>query len=205
MTKFISHNNFKFFLEALQDSYSVYVPIKKGTQRFYAQFSSSRDSMEIGEVRAFEPLKSFFTRARKKVAEGFSPAVPQGSGKPAAIVGVKGCDLKGFKIQDHVFNNPDDQDPIYRKAREENLIISADCTCAIETCFCLAANGKPYPEKDFDINLSIAGDGYYVEAGSEKGKKLIQQNAAFLRNPAKNILIFGMNSAKRLHKRLKRT
>ena len=185
MTKFISHTNLKSLLEELQNIYSVYVPIKKGTQRFYTRFSSSADTMEIGEVRAFEPLKSFFTRARKKVAEGFSASVPQVTEKPAAIVGVKACDLKGFKIQDHVFNNPDDPDPIYRKAREDNLIISADCTCAINTCFCLAANGKPYPEKDFDINLSATGDGYYVEEGSEKGKKIIQQNASLFKESRK--------------------
>ena len=74
-----------------------------------------------------------------------------------AIVGVKACDLKGFLVQDQVFCKGC-QDPFYGRAREDNLIISADCTQVIDTCFCLALDVNPYPESHFDINLS-RGDG----------------------------------------------
>ncbi|GAH25535.1 unnamed protein product, partial [marine sediment metagenome] len=59
--------------------------------------------------------------------------------------------------------------------RKNNLIISADCTSAIDTCFCLALNVKPYPLENFDINLSVAGEGFIFEVGSQKGQDLVEK------------------------------
>jgi len=185
-TNFISDTNFISLLEALKKDYDVYVPVKKDNQRFYKRYvDKDIDNMVIGEVRPFEPLKSFFLRGRQTVAEGFKPNLPGSDKKPFAIVGVKACDLKGFKIQDYVFSAQggsasggkgyDYQDPFYIKAREENLIISSDCTCAIATCFCLALNVTPFAKEDFDINLSNVRSGFLVKAGSKKGAELIEK------------------------------
>ena len=98
-------------------------------------------------------------------------------------MGAKACDLKGFKIQDFVFQNHDYPDPFYIKLRQDNLIISADCTFALDTCFCLSLGVKPYPQGDYDINLSPVKEGFVVESGSQKGKALIQENAALFQSP----------------------
>ncbi|MBN1521591.1 MAG: 4Fe-4S dicluster domain-containing protein, partial [Candidatus Aureabacteria bacterium] len=103
-------------------------------------------------------------------------------------VGVKACDLKGFKVQDFVFKDHDCTDPFYMKLRKENLIISADCTCAIETCFCLTLNVKPYPQEDFDINLSMAEGGFVVEVGSDKGKKYIEKFSSLFEKAGENLV-----------------
>lgn len=173
--KYISYNNLFKLLEELKKDYEVYTPVKKDQQRFYQKFTQPTEEIIIGEVRTFEPAKIFFTRAREKVADGFKADIPHFGDKPLAIVGVKSCDLKGFKVQDYVFKDHDYQDPFYIKLREENLIISADCTCAIETCFCLALGLRPYPEEDFDINLSQTEGGFIAESGSEKGKQIIKE------------------------------
>ena len=175
--KYITDKNFIEFLKSLKNDYNVYVPVKKGVQRYYERFEDSSDEICIGEVRAFEPLKAFFSRAREVVAEDFKADIPHCNDKPFAIVGVKACDLKGFKVQDFVFKNHDYQDPFYIKNREQNLIISADCTCSIETCFCLALGVKPYPQEDFDINLSQVEEGFVVDIGSEKGTKLVEKHS----------------------------
>ncbi len=185
--KYITNNNFSNLLEILQKEYDVFVPVKKGESRFYTvfeptmQLSNSEQKPEnglivVGEVRAFEPLKIFFIRAREKVADGFKADVPRSSPKPFCIVGAKACDLKGFKVQDFVFKEGDFEDPFYIRERENNLIISADCTSAIETCFCLALDVKPYPETDFDLNLSQVSGGFIIGSGSEKGKAIIDNN-----------------------------
>ncbi|MGB2661876.1 MAG: 4Fe-4S dicluster domain-containing protein [Candidatus Omnitrophota bacterium] len=173
--KYIAQENLVKLLEELKKDYRVFVPVKKDEQRFYEEYSEFSEDITIGEVRPFEPLKSFFTRAREVVAEGFSSEVPHAKDKPFAIVGVKACDLKGFKVQDHVFKDHDYEDPFYIKNREENLIIAADCTCAIDTCYCVALEDDPYPTEDFDINLSQVPDGFAVETGSEKGEKLLEK------------------------------
>ncbi len=175
--KKISQNNFLQLLENLRKEYAIFVPVKKNDQRFYAPYTSE-ESMIVGEVRPFEPLKAFFTKAREIVAEDFKSDASVSNTKPYALVGVKNCDLQGFKIQDHVYADHDYEDPFYLKHRNDNLIISSDCTCAIETCFCVALGNKPYPEKGFDLNLSPMNDVYIIEAGSEKGQAIISRNSS---------------------------
>ena len=186
---FITRNNFSNLLEIIQKEYDIFVPVKRGNSRFYQKYTFSlqlceneqnpeEDVIIIGEVRAFEPLKVFFFRARERIAEGFKDELPQSNIKPFCIIGVKACDLKGFKVQDFVFKQGDFEDPFYMRARENNLIISADCTSAIDTCFCVALGAKTYPEKDFDLNLSQATGGFIVEAGSQKGQALIDSNTS---------------------------
>jgi ferredoxin len=173
--QYIFSSNFTKLLENLKSDYEIYIPVKKGEQRFYKKYIDFTDDIVIGEVRAFEPLKSFFFRAREIVAENFKSDIPHTIQKPFCIVGVKACDLKGFKIQNYVFMNHDYQDPFYIKMCENNLIISIDCTLAIDTCFCLVLNVKPYPQENFDINLSMAGEGFIVEVGSQKGQNLVEK------------------------------
>lgn len=175
---FISLTNFTELLKNLQENYEVYAPVKKDKHLFYRKCEESTDDIVVGQVRAFEPLKSFFFLARELVAEGFKPDVPASRKKPLCIVGVKACDLKGFKVQDHVFSDHDYRDPFYMRMRQDNLIISADCTCAIDTCFCLAVGVKPYPQEDFDINLSQVEGGFVVQTGSDKGKKILEKYAS---------------------------
>ncbi len=185
---YISQNNFFKLLDALKSSYEVYVPIKKGEQRFYKKYIEPTDDIVIGEVRPFEPVKAFFAQAREIVAEGFKDDIPHSSDKPFAIIGVKACDLKGFKVQDHVFKNHDYQDPFYIKNREQNLIISADCTSVIDTCFCLALGIKPHPQEDFDINLSEIKRGFVTTTGSDKGKELLKRYSSLFQEAAKAII-----------------
>ena len=187
--KFIPNNNLIKLLESLKKDYKVYIPIKKDKQRFYKRYIEFSNDIVIGEVRPFEPLKAFFTRARETVAEDFKPDVPHAKDKPFAIVGVKDCDLKGFKVQDYVFKDHDYQDPFYIKNREKNLIISADCTCAIDTCFCLALGIKPYPQEDFDINLSEVRGGFVIEAGSSKGQDIIDKKPRLFQDARKELII----------------
>ena len=111
---------------------------------------------------------------------------PAPEGKPACIVGAKGCDLAGFEVLDRVFLSEDCRDPFYQKKRDEGLLISADCTMAIETCFCLALGGRPWSEAGFDINLSEINGGFLVEPGSEKGAAVLQRSASILLQPGED-------------------
>ncbi len=186
--KYISKNNLFKLLDALKTEYEVYIPVKENDQRFYKEYVAFEDNIVIGEVRPFEPLKAFFSRAREIVAEGFKSGLPQTNGKSYCLVGVKACDLKGFKIQDFVFEDHDYKDPFYIKNREKNLIISADCTCAVDTCFCSALGIKPYPQEYFDLNLSQLKEGFIVEIGSEKGRELVKKHFSLFEEAGKKLI-----------------
>ncbi len=173
--KFMTQENFFLLLGELRNNYEVFYPVKKNERRFYRKDNGTNSDMVIGEVRPVEPVKDFFTKAREKVASDFTPDIPGVSERPYCLVGVKACDLKSFKIQDFVFSNHDYPDPFYLNNREKNLIIAADCTIAIDTCFCLAVGVKPHPEENFDLNLSSLDEGMVVEVGSAKGEEIVKQ------------------------------
>ena len=182
-TFYLSNSDFDQFLEVLSSGYQVYVPVQKDKQRFYKKFIPG-EQVSVGEVRTFEPLKAFCTRAREVVAHNFDGALPHSQQKPIAIVGAKACDLKGFKIQDYVFSGRDGQDtadPLYVSNRRKNLIISSDCTSCLETCFCMALGLMPYPQEAFDINLSPLKNGFLVESASPKGQSIIEKNLSLFK------------------------
>jgi len=174
----LKKRDLKAFLDKLSISYDVYFPVKRNNHRFLRKYTGSADDIIIGEVRPVEPIKAFFTPARERVVEGFLQDVPGSHRKPLAIFGVKACDLQGMKVQDHVFKNHGFKDPFFIRNREQNLIIGADCTCAIDTCFCLALGVQPYPTADFDLNMSTLEDSFLIEAGSDKGRALLEECAS---------------------------
>jgi ferredoxin len=182
--QYISQEGLHTFLKNLSGSHTVLVPERKGEARFYTPYeASSRSSLIVGEVRTVEPLKVFFFKARQKVAVGFQDNLPDSPEKPLCLVGVKACDLHGLHILDRVFTDSDYRDPFYEKARQDTLIISSDCTMALDTCYCLSFHNHPYPQEGFDINLSEVNGGYIVEDGSEKGAEMINQNASLFSSP----------------------
>ena len=202
-SKFISQANLLDLLNDLRGEYSVLVPVRKGESRFYEPLAAiqTQGEMEvedpqtpvdnrfvIGEVRASEPLKAFFFQAKQRVAENYQDTTPTRDAKPLCIVGAKACDLKGFKVLDTVFVGTDYQDPFYKKAREKNLIISADCTSALDVCFCLALDLLPHPQDNFDLNLSDIGKDYVVQAGSDKGAGLLHKYAGYFQEAGKDQL-----------------
>jgi formate hydrogenlyase subunit 6/NADH:ubiquinone oxidoreductase subunit I len=142
--------------------YLKYFPVKEWNENidFYSP------------IRTSQPLKSFFYAPQEKVAE--YPAKEKEAGQPSTrvIIASKACDIHALKIIDKVYLEGDYPDPGYAENRKNNIIISSDCTDAGEFCSCTLMNYKPYPEKDFDLNLSQLDDFYLVEIGSEKGQEI---------------------------------
>jgi sulfhydrogenase subunit beta (sulfur reductase) len=174
---FISEHELFGLLDELQKDYTVLLPVKREERRFYAPYRGDNGYV-IGEVRAVEPLKAFYFHPRQKVAEGYEEAPAAAAGKPLCLVGVKACDLKGFQVLDRVFLEHDYRDPFYAAAREQNLVVAADCTSALEVCFCLALGGQPYPREGFDLSLAQVEGGFVVETGSERGGRLLESHGS---------------------------
>jgi len=129
------------------------------------------------DVRTSEPAKYMFIKAKRKVAEYFDDSWRKIEVKeePKVLFGLKGCDLAAIKIWDNVFrDDPDYKDVFYSTARENTLLVGADCTGVCETCFCNLLGNKPYPkEGEFDLSISPVDGGFVLFVGNEKGKKAI--------------------------------
>ncbi|MFA5143686.1 MAG: 4Fe-4S dicluster domain-containing protein [Candidatus Omnitrophota bacterium] len=162
----------------LSSEYKVFVPCVKGERLHFALFNPEKENtIELGGIRQNQPLKSFINPPREKILDG--PAAERG---PVIIAGVKSCDLSGLTVQDFVFLKGDVEDPFYAANRNNTIIISSDCTYARETCFCTAMEGAPYPQKNFDINLSAMGDSFLAEVATAKGEKIINNFKTFFKN-----------------------
>ncbi|MFH1854608.1 MAG: 4Fe-4S dicluster domain-containing protein [Candidatus Omnitrophota bacterium] len=176
-TYFINRPNLDRFVKALSRTYKAYAPVKSGDHRYYKKVGDEGLGEAIlGEIRPVQSIKSFFLPVRTKVSDYFSEDLPGKKIRPAAILGAKSCDLASLKIMDYVFRQDSLKDPFYIQRREEGLIISSDCACYGQSCFCVALGIMPYPTEDFDINLSEIESGYVVDVGSEKGEKLTKEH-----------------------------
>lgn len=141
---------------------------------------------------SFKPYRISTPIIKSSLFAGIEKVVPlpEPPGKKNIIFDIKACDLASLPIMDYVFKEGDFQDPLYIGNRENTIIISSDCTDCLETCFCTLVDNNPYPEKDFDINLSEIGPqnggGFILTVATEKGEKILDKN--LLQEPTENQL-----------------
>ena len=178
---YIERQNFVKFLKSLSKEYSVYLPHKTSDENFaFKLFEPGEIDYVDNSNKTIEPLKTFFTSLREKVA-GFPKNFPLEPEKPLTIVGVTSCDLFALKIQDYVFKEGNFSDSLYALRRNNAILISSDCTLFKEVCFCLALEIFPYPTEGFDLNLSPLSDGFAIKVGSPRGGELIRKNKNIFR------------------------
>lgn len=185
---FIAETDLDGLVKKLGEKSLLYLPRKKGDFLFYEKMKAdSLDEITLGEIRPIQPLKSFLIPPQEKVSDYFA-SPPHSKKKEKTILGVKSCDLESLKILDSVYEEGDFEDPFYKEARENITLISSDCTEPAETCFCVLLDLSPYPKKGFDLNLSPITGGFIVEVGSEKGKKIVEENRDLFRDAEKGQL-----------------
>jgi len=184
---FLSVDRIGEFLRALAKDYALYIPQKDEDHLHYVHLDMSRaQEVVLGEIRATEPLKSFFFPAKEKVARYF-PDNSNGDNKdvkPLAIIGPKSCDLRSLDLLDRIYKEGDFLDPTYVQKRDQSLIIACDCTSCGPSCFCPLVNVEAYPQGNFDLAMAEVEGGWVVEVGSEKGAAIIANNAGLFAEAA---------------------
>lgn len=175
---FIPLEQVKSFLQSLKDDgYITYVPSQVNEEDF--SFTTDLEELDFNPYRCIEPLRTFINPLTEKMGQYFSKDAGTDEIKPQIVFGMKSCDLYSLKIQDYIFLEGDLVDPVYKKLRDNTILISTDCTQCKEVCFCTALGIEPYPKEGFDLNFSNTGSGFIVEVGSEKGQELIKKYKTF--------------------------
>jgi len=177
------------FLVGLSSKYDLYGP-KKVEAGWTYQLLTKDNITQIPykdyKYCSIDPIKIFFFLAKEKVTNSEEQAAES---KKRVIISLKSCDLAALSILDKVFLSGDFIDPFYQEKRENTILISSDCLEAKESCFCTEVEGSPFPEKNFDLNLTLLDDDeFLVEAGSEKGEGLIEENKTLF-NKAKEEMV----------------
>lgn len=171
---FVKKDGIDKLFSFLQAQYVLYVINRKGENLFWKTFSPEKiNEVIINEYRPTEPLKGFIFKSKEKILNNFGDIEEEK--RPCAVIGAKACDLHSLKVLDYVFMEGDFKDPFYIKARQQNLIVSSDCTSFKDVCFCLGIGVEPFPKEMFDLNFSELEDGYIITVGSEKGKDVLEK------------------------------
>ncbi len=92
-----------------------------------------------------------------------------------AFLGVRACEIAAIEVQDRTFIHDQYADPIYRRRRDQALLIAVNCTQAASTCFCTSMNTGPRCSRGFDLALTELADGFTVEIGTQRGEEIFQQ------------------------------
>ncbi len=121
------------------------------------------------------------------------------------IFGVRSCDISAVRLLDRFFLGGL-KDPYYEARRRRTLFISLVCNSPDPTCFCIGLGTGPYLEEGFDIQLTDLGDRYFIQAGSDEGKRAVRGFTFLFRRPQKNDYddqyeVF-LSSKARFHKRI---
>ncbi|MBM3152456.1 MAG: hypothetical protein FJZ96_09705 [Chloroflexi bacterium] len=89
------------------------------------------------------------------------------------IFGVRPCDARGVRMLDAVFLDSNPVDPYYAARRANTALVGLACRQVGASCFCTATGGAPDEAGDMDVMLYETGEGYLVEAVTERGRFLI--------------------------------
>ena len=125
----------------------------------------------------FPPVTRLW-RARRN-GSGFQ-VLDEGEKSPKyAFVGVRSCELHAIAIQDKVFLQGNQVDPVYKARREGIFVVAVNCGQAGGTCFCVSMNTGPKATFGFDLALTevLEGERHYfvAEVGTEPGAEVLQE------------------------------
>ena len=172
--KFINKENFEKWFRKLSDYYDIFYPRESPNGRVWTKREAGgvkvSGIIDIRGHRTALPIKYFFYPPQENLTEK--------KRRPAIVFGARGCDVRGLQLLKKIYLD-DPEDTYFRK---DILIFSSDCTSAHPNCFCTVLGDKPWGESGFDLNFSGVGEGFVVESGSERGKKIIEENAAWFRD-----------------------
>ena len=170
------------FLKDLYEDHDLYAP-KKFEDKLYFEYLEKSDIDDISyddiAYRTVQPIKIFFLPVGETVSDTSSQSNKNNYSNPKILIGLKNCDIDALKILDEVYLDEDFIDPFYKNKRDNTILITSDCTDPLQSCFCTEVNSKPYPTKDFDLNMSLIDNKILIEVGSKKGKKLIDQYGSY--------------------------
>src|SRR4030042_4128214 len=174
MGKVLEKKRLKDFLSKISKGKELIAPVRKGTLRF--EVVKNFDDICL-EGRPLFPIKKFFSPAKQdllrlNITDKKKPFEEEKIKiKPRIVFGARLCDFNGLLRLDKLFNSREYQDDYYKLARENTMLFAINCIPApSKYCFCESMSLERY----YDLMFHDLGEKYYVEAGTGRGKALIE-------------------------------
>ncbi|MCK4485251.1 MAG: 4Fe-4S dicluster domain-containing protein [Desulfobacterales bacterium] len=178
----IEKERFSDFLDSLKGSYRLYGPVRQGDM---VNFMPLEEAAEIDlsfQNSHLSPKSLFLPQSERMFEYSLDPArddshilkeVP-GDYSPRAVIGIRPCDARAFRLVDVNFNTPKFCDPWWVRAREATTLVGLGCTRPCSTCFCTSVGGGPFDETGLDVLLTDTGEAFFAKILTEKGENLLK-------------------------------
>ncbi len=89
---------------------------------------------------------------------------------------IRACDLSALRVLDTVFLHKNlHPDPYYASLRKDLFVVAVNCSYATSTCFCTTMGTGPEVKEGYDLLITELSEGFLLEAGSEKGRKILEE------------------------------
>jgi len=184
MQKILSKDKIKELLWNWTKNYEVIIPVKEGITKFkLIEKREDLDKLYLKDI-TLSPPKEFILPEREVLMEFKGENIKkldnkkEKKKKKTILFGLRKCDLNGFLVLDKVM-----YDEVYRKRRENLILIGLYCENPDKYCFCNSMELEEY----YDLFFYPEKNNYYVSIGSDKGKDLVKGNKLLKENKGKEI------------------
>ena len=177
--KRISKANLLIVWKKIDEIFDLFLPKSENGNTKFKNFQDEGE-VDLKTLKTTVPLKNFvfpqsetflkFKTKDKKIKFDITSV----SEDEYVIFGARPCDIKSLEILDNIFLR-EPVDTYYKAHRDRAIIISLACKNPESSCFCGTFGIEPISvNKATDISLIEAGDFYYWNTISEKGKKITE-------------------------------
>ncbi len=181
----LEKDKFDDFIRALMDDYVVYATVTVGGQSSFKAIETGHEIDHDCLVTGRSPKEIFFPHS-ELLFEYDRDGVREieKAGKPIAVWGLRGCDVKSLAMLDKVFGSawqmPDNdtfRDPYWKEKYDNSLVFGLACNEPRSTCFCNWFGGDPHGGEGSDVFVVDIGDAFLIQPGSDRGKAFIEKMA----------------------------
>jgi len=175
------------FLKKLKDRYRLYGPVPQGNMVHFLPVQDAAD-MDLSFQNAILSAKFLFLPQSERLFEYSLDSARDDAHilkevrkdySPRAVIGVRPCDARAFRLVDVNFDTEKFRDPWWVKAREATTLVGLGCTSPCSTCFCTSVGGAPFDEAGLDVLLTDVGEVFLAKALTDKGENLLKTGKAF--------------------------
>jgi len=177
-------------LEALRETYGLFLPVKDGDFHNFMAFDKGKipdfdyqNSRLSPKSMVYPQSERMFEYALDRVdSEANIVKESPKDYSPKAVVGIRPCDVQAFQIVKRNFDNPEYRDPWWVQHFESTTLVGLGCNEPCSTCFCAGVRGGPFNQEGLDALLFDMGETYLVKGLTDKGEALLGKMAGG--NPA---------------------
>ncbi|MDF2519784.1 MAG: Heterodisulfide reductase, cytochrome reductase subunit [Clostridia bacterium] len=178
MMYILKKDNLRAFISALAGEGTVFTPQREEGQVMLLPYNE--DSFTMDYTNFAFPVKEHLFKQKEILFSWESKDGDINVETPGNInagrhvyFGVRPCDVYGIRYMDKFFLEGY-RDEFYGRNRAAAIIIAVNCTEAGENCFCSSLGTGPFAEEGYDLLFTPIDSDYIVEAGTEKGRQLVE-------------------------------